>query len=205
MESKALALGDRLKAKALDSKVIGNIMNQLILIAILTCGLNLAWADSSLKFATTEAEFVQALQVKSSSSSSSRRQAKGHINKPKGVKAVVKDNPKVGVLIKFDFNSAEIKSESYSLLREFAKALQGKVLLNAKIQINGHTDSSGSDAYNLELSKRRAKSVKDFLELTYGIQANRLIIVAHGESQPLYPNNTRHRDNRRVEFVRMDK
>ncbi len=98
-----------------------------------------------------------------------------------------------------------IKSESYSLLREFAKALQGNVLSNAKIEINGHTDSSGSDAYNLVLSKRRAKSVKDFLVLTYEIQANRLIIAAHGESQPLYPNNTKHQDNRRVEFVRVDK
>ena len=177
-------------------------MKQLVLIAILTSGFNLVWADSSLQFPTTEEEFVQALQVKSSRS---QRQAKGFgNNKPKGVKNLVKDNPKVGALIQFDFDSATIKPESDALLRQFALALQGAVLSNAKIQINGHTDSIGTEAYNLDLSKRRAQAVKDFLVLTCGIQANRLTIVAHGESQPLYPNDTENEKNRRVEFVRVE-
>jgi outer membrane protein OmpA-like peptidoglycan-associated protein len=177
-------------------------MNKLILIAILAFGFSLAWADSSLQFPTSEAKFIQALQVKPSS----QRKAKGFGNnqKPKGVKAIVDDKPKVGALIQFDFDSAEIKPKSYPLLREFAKALQGTVLAKVSIRIDGHTDSIGAEAYNLALSKRRAQAVKEFLELTYGIKAERLTIAAYGESQPLDADDTENEKNRRVEFVRVN-
>ena len=152
-----------------------------------------------MQFATTEQEFVQALEIKH------KRQKKGlGNNDPKGLKAIVDDNPKVGALIQFDFDSAVIKPVSYSLLREFANALKVTALSNAKINILGHTDSRGTVAYNLDLSKRRAQAVKDFLVFSYGIKANRLTITAFGESKPLYPNDTEHEKNRRVEFVRVE-
>ena len=104
----------------------------------------------------------------------------------------------------FDFNSAVIKSGSYALLREFAKALQSG-LSDAKIVIAGHTDNTGTEAYNLGLSKLRAQAVKDLLVSGYGITENRITIQAHGESKPLESNSAElgRMKNRRVEFVRL--
>jgi len=122
----------------------------------------------------------------------------------KGAGGVVQDNPKVGALILFDFDSADIKPESYPLLREFATAFNGG-LSGVKIAIAGHIDSVGNDGYNVDLSKRRAQSVKDFLTSAYGVEENNFIIQYFGESTPIQNNETEEgrTRNRRVEFIRM--
>ncbi len=162
-------------------------------------GINIASAQTTLLFPTTEAEIVQALTPKPDS----QRQRKGFGADGKGVAGIRYDNPKVGALILFDFDSAVIKSESYSLLREFANALQSG-LSDAQIVIVGHTDDSGTEAYNLKLSEQRARSVKAFLVYASDIAENRLTIKAFGESQPIESNVTEsgRMKNRRVEFIR---
>jgi outer membrane protein OmpA-like peptidoglycan-associated protein len=175
-------------------------MKKRLIIALLIGGLNTtSWADSELQFATTEAQFVQALQQKPTN----QRQRKG---RNKGVRGIEKDDPKVGALIQFDFDSAVIKLESYSLLREFAKALQGAALSDATIKIVGHTDSIGTESYNFWLSKRRAEAVKNFLVSAYGIDKRRLMTTGYGEYQPIASNGTEAGQalNRRVEFVRTE-
>ncbi len=172
--------------------------NRLIML-LLIGGFNPAWAETSLPFPTTETDIVKALTPKPIA----RRDKKGFGSDGKGVKSIRNDSPKMGALILFDFDSAIIKSESYSLLREFANALQGG-LSDVKIEIRGHTDNIGAEAYNLVLSEQRALAVKTFLVSVYGIATNRLAIQAHGESQPIEPNDTEpgRMMNRRVEFVR---
>ena len=164
-------------------------------------GFNPIYAETPLLFPTTEAEIIQALTPKPAS----QRQRKGFNQDSKGLKAIQSDNPKIGALILFDFDSAVIKPESYPLLREFAKALQNSGLAEAHIRIAGHTDNVGSDAYNLNLSERRAQAVKNFLMSEYAIADARLTIQAFGESQAIETNETEagRMMNRRVEFVRV--
>jgi outer membrane protein OmpA-like peptidoglycan-associated protein len=68
--------------------------------------------------------------------------------------------------------------------------------------VTGHADRSGSDAYNMALSLRRANAVKDQL-VREGIAANQIVVVGRGESQPLVPtaDGVREPQNRRVEIV----
>ena len=105
--------------------------------------------------------------------------------------------------IYFDVNKDIIKPESYGTLKDIAKILNE--VPDVKIKIVGHTDADGADAANLDLSKRRAASVKAELAKTFGVNADRLITDGMGESQPVAPNDTPSNKamNRRVEFIKM--
>ncbi len=104
--------------------------------------------------------------------------------------------------LRFDFDSAKIKSEYYPLLDRVADILQANPSL--KVEIQGHTDSIGSAEYNMALSKRRAQAVADYLA-SHGISADRLTVVGMGESQPIASNDTEEgrARNRRVQIKPM--
>jgi outer membrane protein OmpA-like peptidoglycan-associated protein/tetratricopeptide (TPR) repeat protein len=99
----------------------------------------------------------------------------------------------------FEFDSYELKDESITELEKVLRFLE----LNPEIsiEIEGHTDDVGSEAYNLELSSRRAESVYSFL-LSRDISADRLVFKGYGESEPLMPNDSdaNRALNRRIEF-----
>ena len=104
--------------------------------------------------------------------------------------------------IYFDFGSAVIKPESEPVLKEIADVM-GKNP-SWKLSVEGHTDNIGGDAYNLDLSKKRAAAVKEALVTRYHVAADRLTTVGYGASRPKATNDTlegRAR-NRRVELVR---
>lgn len=105
--------------------------------------------------------------------------------------------------ILFDKNSAEIKPESYGVVKEIANALQADK--SFRVKITGHTSSEGDDAANLELSKKRAMAVKQLLISEYGIDQIRLDADGLGESQPVSDNKTSagRMQNRRVEFIKL--
>ncbi|HLF10197.1 MAG TPA: OmpA family protein [Gammaproteobacteria bacterium] len=101
--------------------------------------------------------------------------------------------------VNFEYNSAQLTADASTTLREVADALRGEP--NLRAEIAGHTDSNGSDAYNLNLSQQRANSVLTFLA-GQGIDRSRLVARGYGEGQPVADNGTdagRER-NRRVEF-----
>ncbi|MBS4066801.1 MAG: OmpA family protein [Chitinophagaceae bacterium] len=104
--------------------------------------------------------------------------------------------------ILFDVNAATIKPESSGVLKEIADVLQKHPEL--KVKIIGHTDSDGSDAANLELSKKRAETVKQALIKDHGIDSSRLESDGKGETAPVGDNKTKEgkAQNRRVEFVK---
>jgi len=112
--------------------------------------------------------------------------------------------PKVAALILFDFDSSRIKSESVSILQNYGQVL-AEDLAGAVISIVGHTDSDGSAAYNLNLSRQRAAAVRRYLLDHFNIEAARLRVQGLGESRPLLANNSpaAKAKNRRVEFVRV--
>jgi OOP family OmpA-OmpF porin len=104
--------------------------------------------------------------------------------------------------IYFDVNKDVVKPESYGTLREIATILNE--VPDVKVKIVGHTDSDGVDPANLDLSKRRAASVKNELVKSFGVNGDRLLTDGMGESQPVAPNDTPANKalNRRVEFIK---
>jgi len=104
--------------------------------------------------------------------------------------------------IYFSFNSDAIREESDSTLHEIGEIMRRHP--DWKLTINGHTDSIGGDAYNLDLSRRRAAAVKESLVQRAGVAAGRLSTAGYGRNSPKDTNGTlegRAR-NRRVELVR---
>lgn len=108
--------------------------------------------------------------------------------------------------VSFEFEKAQITAEAAEVLNNLYEYLSASE--NAKLEIHGHTDSKGSETYNIELSKRRASAAMTYLR-NKGIKSNRMKIIAHGEDQPIAPNenpdgsdNPPGRDkNRRVQFI----
>jgi len=101
----------------------------------------------------------------------------------------------------FAYNRDIIKPESYGILDEVVAVLAENPWIG-KIRVDGHTDSDGVDAYNLDLSTRRAASVMSYLK-GKGIDPTRLSSQGFGETVPLNSNKTAagRADNRRVEFT----
>jgi len=99
----------------------------------------------------------------------------------------------------FEINSAEL-SNSYKEDLEAAAAVFQKYA-DTNLLIEGHTDDTGSEEYNMQLSEKRAKAVSAFLT-EQGIDPSRMIEKWYGESQPKYPNDEENRPkNRRVEVA----
>jgi outer membrane protein OmpA-like peptidoglycan-associated protein len=105
--------------------------------------------------------------------------------------------------VSFGVNSATIRPELRSVLDPFAASLQNDP--NARIEIIGHTDSTGSDAVNNPLSEERARSVRDYLS-SHGVAASRIQTAGRGEREPLADNSTEagRARNRRVEIFLRD-
>ena len=106
--------------------------------------------------------------------------------------------------IHFEFDSSVIKPESYPVVRAVAEALRAHAHIR-RMEVGGHTDSRGSAAYNLALSRARAAAVRDFL-VGEGVDADRLQSEGYGETRPLLDRATEaaYAQNRRVEFLIID-
>lgn len=104
----------------------------------------------------------------------------------------------------FETNSDVIKDESFDLLNEVAATIMAHPEIG-RVEVAGHTDSDGSDAFNLDLSDRRAKSVRVYLEKR-GVDTARLQAHGYGETRPIDTNKTAagKAKNRRVEFNLID-
>jgi len=107
----------------------------------------------------------------------------------------------VNIKIEFDFNSYAIRPESYALLNELGKALTDDRIKGKTLILKGHSDSDGSDAYNLTLSLNRALSVQNYLVGNFNIEPDQIRLVGYGEALPLVPNISpgNKQLNRRVE------
>ena len=107
--------------------------------------------------------------------------------------------PSIDLYVNFRYDSADLEPDAMIALRSLGVALRSPQLKDAKIQIVGHTDATGTDDYNLKLSERRAASVRQFLIFSHDIDAARLEAIGRGKSQ--LKDATRPTDgiNRRVE------
>ena len=106
--------------------------------------------------------------------------------------------------VHFDFDKATLRPEAIAVLDQAAGLLDKHE--RVVVEVAGHTDSVGSDAYNQGLSVRRADSVKNYL-VSKGVNASRLTARGYGESQPVASNDTDagRAENRRVELIVLDR
>jgi OmpA-OmpF porin, OOP family len=101
--------------------------------------------------------------------------------------------------IYFDYDKAEIRPEYHTYLKKMAEIVLDHSDL--RIKVTGHTDGDGSDEYNLELSERRAKAIREFF-MQHGLREDRIQIDFKGKRQPVAPNESSEGKqlNRRVDF-----
>ncbi|HEY0897348.1 MAG TPA: OmpA family protein [Sphingobacteriaceae bacterium] len=111
-----------------------------------------------------------------------------------------------GIIVKFDsgilfdVDKSDLKPNAMTNIQNLATSMKNNPETN--ILIIGHTDADGSDSYNMSLSERRARSVKNYA-MMQGVEASRLKIEGRGESEPIASNDSAEgkSQNRRVEIV----
>ena len=120
------------------------------------------------------------------------------------IASIVKDKPKIDLEINFDYNSADISAKSVPSVQALGRALSNAELKGSTFVVAGHTDAAGGEAYNQELSERRAESIKRYLVDKYGITGTDLVTVGYGKSKLKDPNQPMAEVNRRVQVVNME-
>jgi len=119
----------------------------------------------------------------------------------RGLQKNVRKLPPLAMRITFESGSEKVLPQGEKLLDEFAKMAKGDYAV-FKFKIQGHTDNEGSQNYNIDLSRKRARSVKDYLVSVRNINPEQFIIEAYGEDKPIATNYTEEGRsyNRRVQF-----
>jgi len=104
--------------------------------------------------------------------------------------------------VKFGFDMSELSPEAQQALDQFAEQLKGENK-NVYVEIQGHTDSVGSDNYNEELGLLRAEAVRRYLSQAHKFPLHRINIISYGENAPVSDNSSREgrSQNRRVALV----
>jgi outer membrane protein OmpA-like peptidoglycan-associated protein len=120
------------------------------------------------------------------------------------IAAAAKDKPNIDLTITFDYNSADISAKSLPEVQKLGRALTSDNLKGSTFLLAGHTDAAGGDAYNQELSERRADSIKRYLMDNYHIAAADLVTVGYGKSKLKDPSQPMAEVNRRVQVVNME-
>jgi len=146
--------------------------------------------------AAAEGKFVQSLRNRPTRSLS--------VTEREEIATIVKDKPKIDLEINFDYNSADISAKSLSSVQALGRALSNPDLKGSTFVVAGHTDAAGGEAYNQDLSERRADSIKRYLVGKFGITGTDLVTVGYGKTKLKDPANPLADVNRRVQVVNME-
>jgi outer membrane protein OmpA-like peptidoglycan-associated protein len=111
--------------------------------------------------------------------------------------------PKIDLDIQFEYNSARISQASLAAVQELGKALSNPALKGATFVVAGHTDAVGGEAFNQDLSERRADTIKRYLNEKFGIAGADLVTVGYGKTKLKDPNAPPSAVNRRVQVVNL--
>src|SRR5216684_4586180 len=199
---KAIALGAALSmtaglAMAADSNVSADQIVTALRAKPLTRGLSTGpQTDAAATARVREIGFVQTLRNRKTRSLS--------MGEREEIAEIASTKPKIDLDIQFDYNSAEISKASLPSVQELGKALSNASLRGSTFVVAGHTDAIGGEAYNQDLSERRADTIKRYLTDKYGINGTDLVTVGYGKTKPKDPNAPMDPINRRVQVVNMD-
>ena len=122
--------------------------------------------------------------------------------------SVTEEAGKIGITLNdavlFDFNKHDLKPAAQAVLAEIKTTILDKHP-HSKIAVEGYTDDTGGDGYNLQLSQQRAKTVADWLQ-QHGLDSSRLQTEGYGKAKPKFPNTSESNraKNRRVEINVID-
>jgi OOP family OmpA-OmpF porin len=105
-----------------------------------------------------------------------------------GCPILVEEVARVELMVNFDFDRSEVKSEYFSEIEEVTDFMAR--FPGVDIELEGHTDSRGTEAYNLGLSDRRVAAVRQVMIDRFNVQASRVMSRGYGESQPVASNDT---------------
>jgi outer membrane protein OmpA-like peptidoglycan-associated protein len=144
----------------------------------------------------TESKLVQSLRNRSSRSLS--------MGEREQLASIVKDKPKIDLEINFDYNSDRISAKSLPSVQALGRALANPDLKGSTFVLAGHTDAAGSDAYNQDLSERRADAIKRYLVDKSGIAGADLVTVGYGKTKLKDAAHPLAEVNRRVQVVNME-
>jgi outer membrane protein OmpA-like peptidoglycan-associated protein len=119
------------------------------------------------------------------------------------VAAIAKERPSIDLEIYFDYKSAALSPRAMPSLATLGRALSSPDLKGSVFMIGGHTDAVGGEAYNLGLSERRAKAVRQYLIDKYALSPDNLLAVGYGKEQLKDKDHPFAEENRRVQVVNM--
>jgi outer membrane protein OmpA-like peptidoglycan-associated protein len=142
-----------------------------------------------------EGQFVQTIRNRATRSLSTSEREE--------IATIAKDKPKIDLEINFDYNSADISTKSLPSVQALGRALTNPDLKGSTFIVAGHTDAVGGEAYNQDLSERRADSIKRYLTDKFGIAGSDLVTVGYGKTKLKDPSNPTAEVNRRVQVVNM--
>jgi outer membrane protein OmpA-like peptidoglycan-associated protein len=142
-----------------------------------------------------EGQFVQTIRNRATRSLSTSEREE--------IATIAKDKPKIDLEINFDYNSADISAKSLPSVQALGRALSNPDLKGSTFIVAGHTDAVGGEAYNQDLSERRADSIKRYLTDKFGIAGSDLVTVGYGKTKLKDPSNPTAEVNRRVQVVNM--
>jgi outer membrane protein OmpA-like peptidoglycan-associated protein len=142
-----------------------------------------------------EGRFVQTIRNRATRSLSTAEREE--------IATIAKDKPNIDLEINFDYNSADISNKSLSSVQALGRALTNPDLKGSTFIVAGYTDAVGSEAYNQDLSERRADSIKRYLTDKFGIAGTDLVTVGYGKTKLKDPSNPLAEVNRRVQVVNM--
>ncbi len=156
---------------------------------------------------STGAQVDPAVQAKETSFVDTLRNRKTRslsLGEREEIAEIASTKPKIDLEIHFDYNSADISKGSTQAVQELGKALSDASLKGSTFVVAGHTDAIGGEAYNQDLSERRADTIKKYLVDKYGIAGANLVTVGYGKTKPKDPNAPMDPANRRVQVVNME-
>ena len=147
---------------------------------------------------------VDAKQIQFVDSLRNRKTRSLSLGERQEIAELAASKPKIDLEIQFDYNSADISKNSVTAVQELGKALSDASLKGSTFVVAGHTDAMGGEAYNQDLSERRADTIKKYLSEKYGITGSNLVTVGYGKTKPKDANAPLDPANRRVQVVNMD-
>ena len=147
---------------------------------------------------------VEAKQIRFVDTLRNRKTRSLSLGEREEIAEIASTKPKIDLDIQFDYNSAQITTTSMPSVQALGKALSNADLKGSTFVVAGHTDAIGSEAYNQDLSERRADTIKRYLTEKYGIVGTDLVTVGYGKTKPKDPSAPMDPINRRVQVVNMD-